>query len=233
MAQPDLNLGLTLSTDNIDVATVSDTTDDYGQGSVEARSDKANILLWAKCDENGDRTFFNPDFGSVLTVMAWSITVADNGWWQGILCRIGLYSSSESYVEQQQSGSEITQYSSIVYYGSTNKFYYCIQPNNSGDPKLPTDTAYWTEVSDYSTLIENTNVQVFIKDFAVRSKVSKWVSELFAKLNDENFVNRNDKLRNYVYNLEGLIVSADANFAQGKPEGFEKIIHELQSMITT
>lgn len=230
MAQPDLNLSFAQSSEDISVGTVTDITDDYGQGSVEARADAANYLLWAKTDQDGNRTFYNPVPGNVLAVMAWSIATELDGWYQGILLRIQPYNNSAAYLNQQESEGEITRYPGIVYYPAEQKVYMCIEDSTGN---LPTDTDFWEEVIDFSDLILNTNVQVKIVDFMTHPRASRFASTEMGKLDDESFVNRNDKQRKFAYKLRGLIISAESEFAQGNPEEMQKIIAQVNSEITT
>jgi hypothetical protein len=226
MAQPALNLGFLQDASDITIATVSDTTADYGQGGVEARGDAANFLLWSKTDQDGNRVFTNPDFGNVLSVMNWSVSTQVDGWYQGILVRVQPYNNGSNYVPQQASGDIVTQYASIVYYGSTNKVYQCIAPSTGN---LPTNTAFWAEVTDLSVILDNTNIQVKIVDIQTNPRASRCVSSKFAKLDDQTCQNDNGKSRNNAYYLRALLVSANSEFLQGNPEEMEKIIRQLES----
>lgn len=230
MAQPALNLSFTQDASDITIGTVTDITADYGQGGVEARGDAANYLLWSKTDQDGNRVFTNPAAGNVLSVMSWSVSTAVDGWYQGILVRVQPYDNSANYVEQQSSGDVVTQYASVVYYPSTNKVYYCTAPSTGN---LPTNTSFWAEVLDLSLILDNTNIQVKIVDFYVKTRASRCVSLKFAKLDDQTCQNDNGKSRNNAYYLRALIVSADSEFLQGNPEEMEKIIRQLENKCST
>ena len=221
MSQPTLALTFTQDVDDIATGVVDDTTADYGSGSVEARSDKANFLLWSKTDENGTRTFDNPTSGNELTILQWDVNTAEDGFYEAILLRFPLYDAGTAYVIEVSSGGVISQYASVFYYATTDKVYKTIQAGTGQDP---VNTAYFEEVTDLSTLITNTNVQVKIQDVYVRTRASRCATILLSKLNDTTCPNPSPKDRDKAYLIDALIVSADAKFAQGDSRGMEKII---------
>jgi hypothetical protein len=225
MAAPDLSLSFTQDVDDINIGTLTDTTDDYGQGAVEARGDAANFPLWSKTDQDGNRVFTNPDPGNVLATMNWSVQTLLDGWYEGMIVRVQPYDNVVAYVPELSSGGIITQYASIVYYPTTGFVYQCIAASTGN---LPTDEDFWEVVEDLSTLLDNTNVQVKIQNIYTRPRTSKCVSSKFAKLDDLACDNRNGRLLQTCYLLAGLVISADSEFAQGNPEEMEKIIRQIQ-----
>jgi hypothetical protein len=211
----------TQDADDINVGVVADTTSNYGTGGNPARSDAANYLLWSKTDENGNRVFGNPDFGDVLTIMSWTVATLVSGWYERMLMRIQFYNNATSYVEQQ--GTPITQYASIVYYASTNKVYKCIAPSTGN---LPTNTSFWEEVTDLSTIIGNTNITTTITNTYVRSHVDECVKNKFANLANCGCDDKNNK---NAYYMNGLLIAADSAVLSGNYDDMQKIIASLES----
>ncbi len=211
----------TQDADDINVGVVADTTSNYGTGGNPARSDAANYLLWSKTDENGNRVFSNPDFGDVLTIMSWTVATLVSGWYERMLMRIQFYNNATSYVEQQ--GTPITQYASIVYYAATNKVYKCIAPSTGN---LPTNTSFWEEVTDLSTIIGNTNITTTITNTYVRSHVDECVKNKFANLANCGCDDKNNK---NAYYMNGLLIAADSAVLSGNYDDMQKIIASLES----
>jgi hypothetical protein len=136
--------------------------------------------------------------------------------------RFGLYDGATAYIEEQSSGGVITQYASIVYYSGA--VYKCIAPSTGN---LPTDTDYFEVVTDLSTLINNTNVDVFIQDFYIKVRSNQCAAEKFVS---NCGCGCNDDLNKIKPGLtiRSNIVAADAAFANGNPEEMEKIIREVE-----
>lgn len=218
---------------DVNAAVVADTTPDYGTGGNPVRSAAANYLLWCYTDENGNRTFNNPSFGDVLSIMSWNVTpvtvnnVSLGGWYERMLVRIQIYSGATAYVPQVEAGGIVTQYASIVYYASTNKVYKCILPTTGNDPTNPT---YWEEVTDLSTILDNTNITVTITNTYVRAIVDQKMKNLYAAIGrncacDDKEVIRDNK-------LDSLLISADADVEQGNYDDMAKVIAYLEAQLT-
>ncbi len=220
----------TQDADDVNLGVVADTTSDYGTGGNPVRSAAANCLLWAKSDENGARTFINPDFGDVLAVMSWDVETLTSGWYERMLMRIQIYAGGTVYNPEQESGGVITQYAGIAYYAATNKFYKYINAS-SGSGNLPTDTDYWEEVTDLSTLISNTNITVTISDTYVRAHIDSSMKELFAAMGATCACD--DKANKRAYTLDGLLISADSAVNSGNYDEMEKIIRYLDSQLVS
>lgn len=217
----------TQDVDDVHEGVVEDTTSDYDTGGNPARGDAANYLLWAKTDQNGARTFDNPEFGNVLTIMSWVVATLVSGWYERILMRIQLFDEEESYLKEVQSGGIVTVYPGIVYYSSTNKVYRCIT-NSTGN--LPTDTDYFEEVTDLSELISNTNVSVTISNTYVRSTVDDAMKSLFRKMGRDCACD--DQENQHAYKMDGLLIAADSEVNGGNYDEMEKIIAYLESQLS-
>jgi hypothetical protein len=216
----------TQDADDINLGVVEDTTSNYGTGGNPARSDAANYLLWAKVDENGARTFDNPDPGNVLTIMEWEVNTPVAGWYQRMLMRIQFYVADTVYVPEQSSGGVITQYASITYY--EEKVYKYINASSSSG-NLPTDADYWEEVTDLSTLISNTNISNTISDTYVRAHADDGVKDLFAAMAAN--CGCDEKANKRAYTLDGLLIAADSAVESGNYDDMEKIIRTLESKL--
>jgi hypothetical protein len=212
---------------DVNAGTVADTTSNYGTGGNPARGDAANYLLWAKLDFSGNRTFDNPDFGDVLTIMAWSVVITLSGWYQRMLMRIQPYNAGTAYVPQIEVNGVVTQFASILYYATTNKVYKNILACTG---IVPTNTTYFEEVTDLSTIIQNTNVSVTITDTYIRSTVDQKMKNVFKELGrncgcDDTEVKRAMK-------LYALLVSANSEVNDDNYDDMEKIIVELEANLT-
>lgn len=216
-------LSFTQNTD-IETGVVTDTSD-YGVGGNPARSATANYLLWSKTDQNSNRTFLYPSQGNVLSTLTYTVSTTLDGYFEGILMRITPYDNGENYVEQQQSGSVITQYASIVAYNSL--VYKCIAPSTGN---LPTDTNFWEEVTlqELYTLLDNTNIHVFIEDFYIKVRSSACANEKF-KANCGCGCNDDLNKIRPALNIRYKIISADSAFANGNPEQMDKIIRDVEA----
>lgn len=215
----------TQNVSDVNLGVVADTTPDYGGGN-PARADAANYLLWAKLDENGNRTFSNPNFGDVLSIMSWNVTTLVSGWYQRMLMRIQFYSGATAYVPQIESGGVVSQYASIVYYGTTNKVYKCIVATTGN---LPTNTTYWEEVTDLSTIIANTNVSTTITDTYVRSTVDEKMKNLYKNIayqcacDDQAVIQANE--------YDAMLIAADSAVEEGNYDEMQRIIDWLESKL--
>jgi len=226
-------LRFTQDADNIEIGIVEDITADYGDGGNQERGDAANFLLWSKTDKDGNRTFDNPDFGNELSIMQWQVNTPVDGYYEAIWMRIQPYSAVANYVEQQQSGSTITQYASVFYYATTDKVYKAIAPSQGQNP---TNTNFFQEVTDLSTIIDNTNVETFFiqtgetntEGVYVKTRASRAASILMGRLDDEKCPSPSAKDREKAYLINGLIFSADAEFAQHNPREMEKIMRLIE-----
>jgi hypothetical protein len=207
---------------NVDIATgVATDTSNYGVGGNPLRSDKANYLLWSKTNSSGVRSFDNPDQGNVLSTLVYTVNTPIDGYYEGILCRFGLYDNGANYVEQQQTGNVITQYASIVYSGGS--IYKCIAPVIG---VTPPDSNYWEVVTDLSTLLDNTNVDVSIEQFyiSVRSRIcagQQFKSKCGCGCNGDL-----DQIRIPLL-ITSKLIAADAEFANGNFTEMESIIREI------
>lgn len=212
--------------DDITIGTVADTTADYGSGSNQDRGDAANFLLWSKTDEDAVRTFDNPAFGNELAIMEWQVNTPKDGWYEGILLRIQPYDAGANYVEEQSSGSVITQHASIFYYAATDKVYKAIAASTG---QTPTNTSYFTEVTDLSTILDNTNIEVVILNVYVRTRAAACANDLHGKLDDRNCPNPDVKTKDKAYLIDALITSADANVAAGNYDQMDRIMRQIES----
>jgi hypothetical protein len=212
--------------DDVNAAVVADTTPDYGTGGNPVRSAAANYLLWCKTDSSGNRVFNNPNFGDVLSIMSWNVTMETAGWYERMLMRIQFYSGATAYVPQIESNGVVSQYASIVYYGTTNKVYKCILATTGNDPSNAT---YWEEVTDLSTIIANTNVSTTITNTYVRSIVDDGMKQLYAAIGrncacDDKEVQRANK-------LDALLIAADSEVEQGNYDDMDEIIAYLETQL--
>lgn len=213
--------------DDIHAGVVADTTPDYGTGGNPVRSAAANYLLWCHTDENGTRTFYNPDFGDVLSIMSWVVAMLVGGWYERMLMRIQIYNIATAYVPQVEVNGVVSQYASIVYYASTNAVYKCIVANTG---QLPTNTTYWEVVTDLSTIIANTNVSTTISNTYVRAIADSGIKDLFANMG--RTCGCDEVANKKAYKLDGLLIAADSEVEQGNYDDMEKIIAYLESQLT-
>jgi hypothetical protein len=185
-----------------------------------ARGDAANYLLFSKTDSAGERTFINPDFGAVLSVMSWAVLTAVSGLYEAILLRIKPYDNGDAYVEEQESGGIITQYPSIVYYPDEDKVYRCIAANTG---ELPTDDSFWEEVTDLSEIIDNTTIDQEILNINSDKLIDKCIAAKFAGAG----CNCSSEDKEYLNNLMAEKRAAEINFASDNFYEYEKIIAQL------
>lgn len=185
-----------------------------------ARGDAADYLLFSKTDKDGVRTYHNPDFGDVLTVVSWAVDTAVSGLYEAILLRVAPYDNGASYVEEQGSGGEITQYASIVYYPSTDKVYQAIA---AGSGNLPTDTDFWEEVAELSDIIDNTNISQEILNINSDKLIDMAIAAKFVS----SGCNCSTEDAQYNNQLMAQKRAAEINFASGNIYEYEAIIEEL------
>lgn len=219
----DFALTFTQDADDITVGTVANTTT-YGSPNQD-RGDAAEYLLWSKTDKDGNRVFDNPDDGNVLSILSWPVNTLKDGYYEAILLRIQPYDAGANYVEQQQSGSTITQYASVFYHATTDKVYKAIAASTG---QAPTNTNYFEEVTDLSTIIDNSNLEDFILKVYTRPRANRAASILMGKLDDELCPNPSPKDRDKAYLIDGLIVSADSEVAQGNYREMDKIMRLIE-----
>ncbi|HTJ52618.1 MAG TPA: hypothetical protein VL443_24350 [Cyclobacteriaceae bacterium] len=197
-------------------------TTPYGSPNQD-RNQAAEYVLWSKTDQNGLRSFNNPDQGNVLTNLQYSVQTPVDGWYELIRLRIQFYNAGANYVEEQSSGGVITQYASIFYYGTTGKVYQAITPSIG---QSPTDTNYFVEVPDLSVILANTNIEVYYQNFYGEYNTNVCIR-------DKDLENCNcgggDEALDLLYAQKQ---SADTNFANGYPDRMEKIIRELEQTCT-
>lgn len=217
------SLTFTQDADDITIGVVEDTTT-YGSPNQD-RGDAANYLLWSKTDKDGNRVFDNPLSGDELSVLTWSVNTLKDGFYEAIWLRIQPYDAGANYVEQQQTGSTITQYASVFYYPSTDKVYKAIIASTG---ELPTNTNAFVEVVDLSTVIDNSNLEDFILNVYTRPRASRAASILMGKLDDELCPNPTPKDREKAYLIDGLIISADSEVAQSNYREMDKIMRLIE-----
>jgi hypothetical protein len=206
---------------DIDTGVVTDTSD-YSVGGNPPRSATANYLLWSKTNMHGVRTFTNPDQGNVFSTLTYTVSTLIDGYYEGIRMRFDPYSGATNYVEQQSSGSVVTQYASVVYHDGA--IYKAIAP---GTGNLPTDTNFWEVVLDLSTLITNSNVDVFIEEFYIKVRASQCANDKLAENCGCGCNGDLSKIQPALL-VSAKIMSADAAFANDNPEQMEKIIRDIE-----
>jgi hypothetical protein len=217
------SIEFTQNASDIDLGTLLDASD-YGVGGNPARSATANYMLWSKTDENGNRVFDYPVQGNELSTISYQVNTLIDGYYEAILQRIGLYNPAASYVEQQQSGSVVTQWASIVYDPVTDTTFRAIAPSTG---QAPTNPAFFTPLvlTDLPSLILNTNVHTFIKEVYINVRVSRCANR---KFQDSCGCGCNGDLSKIApaLNIRYKIIAADTAFRDGNPEEMEKIIRE-------
>lgn len=220
-----LSPSFTITQEDGGLTAIAANTTTYGAPNQD-RNEAAEYFLWSKTDMNGARTFTNPDQGDVLTNLEYEVATATDGWYEGINVRIQPYNAGTNYVEEQQSGGEITQYASIFYYATTDKIYRAIAASTG---QTPTNTAYFEELSltDLAEELANTNIDVYYKDFFCEYRTNTGIRD-----KDDASCQCGNKDRDYVDGLYSLKQSADTNYANDNPEIMEKIIRQLESELS-
>jgi hypothetical protein len=216
----------TQDANDVNAGVVTDTTPDYGTGGNPVRSAAANYLLWCKTDESGNRVFDNPNFGDVLTILVWNVVVTLSGWYERMLMRIEFYDPGTPYVPQVEVNGVVSQYASIVYYGTTNKVYKNILACSG---ILPTNGTYWEEVVDLSTIIANTNISVTISNTYVRSTVDQKMKEVYAQIGRSCACDDKEVIR--ANRLDALLIAADSEVENGNYDDMAKIIEYLEQQL--
>lgn len=218
-----LSPSFTIAQDNGGLTATATNTTTYG-GANQDRDEAAEFVLWSKTDKDGNRVFTNPDQGDVLTKLIYTVAAVVSGLYELIWLRIQFYSAGANYVEEQTSGGVITQYASVFYYGTTGKVYKAIVPSTGQDP---TDTNYFVEVTVASlyTLINNTNLEQYIKNFDGLYAINKCIT---GRLAGEG-CNCESSDREYNMDLFSKYLSATSNFNTGNIYQFEAQIEELNT----
>lgn len=218
-------------TQDSDIATgVESDESNYGVGGNPARSDTANYLLWSKTNSGGVRTFDNPSQGNVLANLNYAVNTPYDGYYEAILMRFNPYDNGEAYVEQQTSGSTITQYASLVYDPTAGAVYRCISPITGVAPSDPSGATYWTVVplGELYTLIDNPNVDVYIKAEYISIRSSRCAAEQFKNKcgcgcsSDINEIS-------LPLLITGKLMAADAEYAAGNYTEMQSIIEDITS----
>jgi hypothetical protein len=208
---------------DIDLGTVLDASD-YGVGGNPARSAKANFMLWSKTDQSGNRVFDNPNQGAVLSTISYEVNTMIDGYYEAILERISLYDIAANYVEQQQSGSVVTQWASVFFDPISGGVYQAIVPSTG---QAPTDPAFFKHLfmEDLPSLILNTNVDVVIEEVYVKVRVSRCANKKFAATCSCGCNGDLSKIAPAL-NIRYQIIAADVAYQEGNPEEMERIIRE-------
>lgn len=220
-----LSPSFTITQQNGGLTAIGLNTTTYG-GANQDRDEAAEFVLWSKTDLSGLRTFDNPDQGNVLTNLQYTLDTLIDGWYELIRVRVQFYDAGSNYVEEQESGGEITQYASMFYYSTTGKIYKSTVDSTGQDPE---DTDYFEEVpiTSLGDNLDNSNIEVYYKNF-----YSEYRTNVCIRDKDNASCACGNKDSDYVSGLYSLKQSADTNFANDSPEIMEKIIRELESDCT-
>lgn len=217
---------------NQDIATgvVTDATD-YGVSGNPLRSATANYLLWSKTDQDGVRTFDNPAQGTVTSNLSYTVNTPEDGYYEGILMRFTPYNAGANYVEQQESGGVVSVYASVFYYASTGKVYKAIADSTGQDPE---DTDFFQEVpiAQMYTLIDNTNVDVYIQDYYINVRANQCLNEILTGGCACGCDGDLSKIRSALI-IKYKIMAADSAFDNDNPEQMEKIIRDVEETCST
>lgn len=185
-----------------------------------SRGDAANYLLFSKTDQYGVRTFYNPDFGAVLSIISWAVLTAVSGLYEAILLRIKQYDNAVAYLAEVESGGIISQDPSVVYYPTEDKVYRCIADSTG---HLPTDTDYWEEVTELSELIDNDNIDQEILNINSDKLIDKTIASRLANGGcacSDSDVELNNK-------MISLKRKAEIFYESGNIYEYEKVIAQL------
>lgn len=222
-------------TQDSDIATgVESDGSNYGVGGNPARSATANYLLWSKTNSSGVRSFDNPSQGNVLSNLNYAVNTPVDGYYEAILMRFTPYDNATPYVEQQQSGSTITQYASLVYDPTADAVYQCISPVTGTAPSDPSGATYWSVVTldQLYTLIGNPNVHVYIKAEYISIRSSRCAAEQFqAKCGCGCSSDINEISLPLL--ITGKLMAADSEYQAGNYTEMEKIIEDITSTCST
>src|SRR5690606_26273353 len=102
-----------------------------------------NFLLWSKTDKNSNRTFDNPDQGTVTATLSYQVNTPQDGYYEAILMRFPFYNGAANYLQQQESNGVVSVYASVFYHSGSGKVYKAIADSTGQDP---TDTDYFQEI---------------------------------------------------------------------------------------
>jgi hypothetical protein len=218
-----LSPSFTIVQDNGGLTATATNTTTYG-GANQDRNEAAEFVLWSKTSKAGVRVYTNPDQGDVLTKLIYTVATAVSGLYELIWLRFQFYGAGANYVEEQSSQGVITQYASVFYYGTTGKVYKAIAASTGEDPE---DTNFFVEVPVASlyTLIDNTNLEQFIKNFDSLYTINKCIT---GRLADEG-CNCQGSDKEYNMDLFSKYLSATSNFNAGNIYQFEALIEELNT----
>lgn len=120
----------------------------YGAPNPE-RSDLYLALVVTLKKSDGDELITVPSY-TPNTVTTWSVAVTEDGWYEIYLCAAYEYDSNLTYIEN-----------AVVYYPSTNSFYYSVVDNNYDNSVM--NDAYWKLVTtslQLSTAAEITQQEI-------------------------------------------------------------------------
>jgi hypothetical protein len=147
-----ISLSLVLNAD-VTQFNINDNTA-WGTGSIPARNTLANILIGAhvNIDQSSDwNTIDSTPYTSQLTYVV--PNNIDGHYHFELLC-FSPYNSANTYIiETRDTNNIIITYANLVYYSTTQKFYKCIQDNNSGSPvapDAPNGANYWQLITDFT-----------------------------------------------------------------------------------
>lgn len=206
------SLSFTQTANDNETGVVADLTD-YAISGNPVRSAKANYLLWAKTDKNGVRTFDNPDPGNVLSNLSYTVNTPSDGHYEGILMRFDIYDGGTPYAED-----EAVYHDGAVYIA-----------NGATTGNLPTDTNFWTMVTDLSTLIANASVEVYIEDFYNKARSLQCLNQILTNCNCcTDIIKSRAALA-----VKFKILAADLAFADDNPARMEKIMRDVESTCST
>ncbi len=138
----------------------------YG-GANPLRNAGGEILIVAKVDSESVETFLTVDSTPFNSRLVYTVSNSLDGYYHAELLRFTNYNSANTFVvEVKDINNVITTYANVVYYPSTQKFYKAVLASNSGAPQLPTNTSYWTEITDFTvdSIRKNTTLEVGIFD---------------------------------------------------------------------
>lgn len=193
--------------------------------SGEARMDKANFLVVSKNDKSGIPTYLTIDNTHPLTVTEWVFATLLDGWYQFIMLRLTLYSTSPvSTVQEIVDGSgNITQYATVLYHTPTGKVVKAlttgvitVQPGATGWQ------TYWADLTNNLSALANygsivvTNYSDLI-DAHLRDKLRDAVDVVNSKPWSNNPFDRSklyEKQFEFEADLNGLqVLNASARYS--------------------
>jgi len=158
-------------TQNAEQGVVKDKTP-YGAPN-QVRTDQANFLVVAELQEKQKLVFQdNIDNSLPLSTLQWYFNSKVNSIYRFFLfANVPYYSGSDTYKRKEVDvNALITQYPSIIYHVGSSKFYRVKDdaPSTTFSAIQPTITVnwqnYWSEISNFSEEITNTNLIIHIYD---------------------------------------------------------------------